>query len=164
MRREIRPLIVMVVCVVIGILLKSGFDRVAGDLQSDDQSIAAAVEVLLTSSPDLLKPTQLPTPTPTPRPMISVATEMAEKCCIVSVYISFADSGTYEVITMAGRVPAVEAGSWSNGIYIEVPVGKEWVGRVRVWDSTHSYFKETELIGEQFGWDTRSINMTRPVD
>lgn len=71
-----------------------------------------------------------------------------------------AQGGEYEVITMSGREPQFASGNWSDG-KVQVQVGKEWEGRIKVTIS-HSMeaspVKYTDMIGGPFGWAPRHID------
>lgn len=69
----------------------------------------------------------------------------------------------FEVITLAGRPPRDRSGPISDSI-AQVVVGPDWMGRVRMiqWESpiAPDIVEETDLIGEAFGWEARTVSFS----
>ncbi len=101
-----------------------------------------------------------------------------EGCCTITVRVMFTDGdpafgGSYTVETQAGRHPRTTTGSWSDG-KIQILVGRDWVGRVRVdssWECRktsgifgtklvdHDTVRWTDLTGGPYGTDERMIRI-----
>ncbi len=106
--------------------------------------------------------------------IITPAQSVAEGCCIARVKVkdselrdysaSYIANDTYEVLTHAGRRPQETTGQVSSAGTVQVYVGKEWIGRVRIISSCRGGTKTgvTDTIGdpsEPLPWKEREVTM-----
>lgn len=105
---------------------------------------------------------------------INPATALAEGGHTIVVQVrddsQTVDFGDYSVETLSGRPPKKDHGQLASGA-VQVVVGPDWIGQVHIHYAGHcerfgnfDVRNSTDLIGEAYGWQERTVHVDTPCD